>query len=451
MALEVEKIPVDDLLISREDSETKAIVHSFMYEVDGCAEKYIAAITRAREYLGYGVRNFCHVGHQGERCASCSVVDGVQLEKGDDGLCHYCREYSLWQLTYGDLATCFLYQIPYNLFMRSGRPEALKSAMFASFMFFIQTVTLLGQDSGYFMGKADGAKEVAKVVEVVTRIFSVNLQASSTPVAMNNTVAREDICPGMIDTYFTNSGALSPFSMFFKQAIFKSVILLGGVTVWHHGVFWLFVNCRLQYYLGRLLYFISGKRCCRTIKWQWTTEVKVLYQDSVETRNKVTNKTESSFQPVMDKVVEGPGAVMLNFHTCGILLGQARDIQDGREQAIKVRARAKFKKADADHGGTLDKDELLALLADMGNKATEKDVEAVLKSVVTKRPDTSEASPDEMLEDEFVDWYLHQKFKAPRPFCGSKKYRCYHCGAFRPDPANFRPNGSVRGECVVSS
>jgi Ca2+-binding EF-hand superfamily protein len=446
MALD-QDIPEDDLMIAREDPDTKIIEHSFMYEVDGCYDKYISAISKAREYIGSGVQNFCHIGHQGERCASCGVIDGVQLEKGDDGLCHYCKEHSLWILLRGDLMTCFLYQIPYNLFMRSGKPEALKSAMFASFMFFIQTVTLLGQDSGYFMGKADGAKEVTRVVDTLTRIFSVNLEASAEPVARNGTLASEEICPGIprdgvTSSILTSEGALTPFSMFIKQAIFKSIVLLGGVFVWHHGIFWIFVHLRLQYYIGMFLNKVSGGNLCGNLKWQWTTEVKVLYQDSVEKTNATTKKKENFFEPVMDKVVKGPHAVMLNFHTCGILLGQAKEIQQGREQAMKVRARAKFKKADTDHGGTLDADELEVLLKDMGNKATKDDIKEIIRKTADHR------GGNDMTEDEFVDWYLNQKFKLHRPCCGSHKYTCGGCYS---DPSDFRPAGSVRGECVISA
>ena len=106
-------------------------------------------IAKFREHQGSGVQNYCHIGHIGERCATCDVVDGHQLEKGADGLCHYCEKHSVWILTRGDLGAVFAYYIPYNLFMRSGSPDKLKSAMMASFMFFVQTVTLLAtSDTG---------------------------------------------------------------------------------------------------------------------------------------------------------------------------------------------------------------------------------------------------------------------------------------------------------------
>ena len=48
------------------------------------------------------------------------------------------------------------------LMWKSGRPTALKSAMFASFMFFMQTVSLVGKDSGYFLGNALDEEEKQK-------------------------------------------------------------------------------------------------------------------------------------------------------------------------------------------------------------------------------------------------------------------------------------------------
>ena len=449
MALQ-EDIPEDDLIVSREDPDTKVITHSYMYEVDGCPDKYIAAITRSREYVGSGVRNFCHIGHTGERCASCDIVDGQMLEKGDNGLCNYCKEYSLWELLKGDLATCFLYQIPYNLFLRSGKPEALKSAMFASFMFFIQTVSLLGKDSGYFMGKADGAKEVANIVDTATRIFSVNLQSSSPPEALNGTVAHVELCAGMSDLFgITTEGALSPFSSFLKQAIFKSIILVGGVFIWHHGIYWAIVHLRVQYYVGMILNFLSGNKMAPLLHWSWTTEVKVLYQDQQNEIDQETGKIISKFMPTHDKVVHGPHAVMLNFHTCGMLLNQAREIKDSREQAMKVRARAKFKAADEDGGGTLDHDELTKLLHEMGDTSTPKDINSILGHCTEKLEDgVPVQAPGAMDEDEFVKWWMGKKLKASRPCCGAKNYTCGGCYA---DPSNFRPGGSVRGECVISA
>ena len=90
--------------------------------------------------MGHGIRKW------GLNSARKPILAG--LLKGDDGLCHKCEEESLWLLIRGDLATVLCYQIPLILFIKSGQPQALKSAMFGSFMFFIQTVTLLGKDLG---------------------------------------------------------------------------------------------------------------------------------------------------------------------------------------------------------------------------------------------------------------------------------------------------------------
>ena len=43
MAREVESIPVDDLMVSREDPDTKEILHSYMYEVGPMTQVHRAA------------------------------------------------------------------------------------------------------------------------------------------------------------------------------------------------------------------------------------------------------------------------------------------------------------------------------------------------------------------------------------------------------------------------
>ena len=96
-------------------------------------------------------------------------------------MCHNCKEESLWLLFRGDVYTILAYQVPLTLFLKSGRPQALKSAMFASFMFFMQTVSLLGKDSGYFLGpgfaEQEGKQIYIDTVDAVSRFLSTTMVA----------------------------------------------------------------------------------------------------------------------------------------------------------------------------------------------------------------------------------------------------------------------------------
>ena len=101
-----EGIPEDDLVLVRDDDTSTAAptnalsvtsrAQEWLYtSAETCEQTYIDKIYKHRQKMGNGVQNFCHVGHEGPLCALCSdvMVDGVAqpMEKGDDGLCHYCK------------------------------------------------------------------------------------------------------------------------------------------------------------------------------------------------------------------------------------------------------------------------------------------------------------------------------------------------------------------------
>jgi hypothetical protein len=457
---------------------TQNVQKTYYYEnEEGCDMNYIDAIYRERQKSGNGVQNFCHVGHTGDLCAKCEkkrMPNGeyVEQEKGDDGLCHHCLDHDWFVLIRNELAVCLGYYIPYNLFLRSGRPQALKSAMFASFTFFIQTVSLLGKDTGYFMGKdymtQEGDKAmkqaVAETAETMGRIFSISLQASEEPTVEvsletgEKLLQSQDLCPLHLDAY----------QQFYKGALFKSILILVGVTIWYQGIYHVFVFSRVQYYVCTFLNKISGGVLFPKIYWEWTTEVKVLYEhkqvDDRKRSEKKGAKKKREYVPKMDKVVYGPSAVMLNFHTCGILMTQTHDIEKSKEKAARVRARAQFKAVDADGGGTLDTDEMKQLLESMGLEHMAKDsggagtgilslFEAIAKQIRTDRgqPDfkfneDAEGNPL-MSEDEFVHWWVNLKRTKRQKCCqgGLKAYFSKH------GHTGFRPTGSVRGECVLKA
>ena len=185
-----------------------------------------------------------------------------------------------------ELGVCLGYYIPYNLFMRSGRPQALKSAMFASFTFFIQTVSLLGKDTGYFMGKdymtQEGDKEMKKKMayyaDMFGKFFSVSLQASVEPVVEVDAETGErllkphEICPLHLDAY----------KQFYKGALFKSALILIGVTLWYQGIYHAFVFTRVQYYVCYFFKTISGEKN-NVLFEPFTSKHASFYQDRLGT------------------------------------------------------------------------------------------------------------------------------------------------------------------------
>lgn len=479
-----EGVPEDELLIVEEDgasnqpSTPQMNRRYFWQTTDGCDINYIDAIYRNRQKKGSGIQNFCHVGHEGELCATCShIEDGEtkqRMEKGDDGLCHYCQGHDWFVLIRNELAVCLGYYIPYNLFFRSGRPQALKSAMFASFTFFIQTVSLLGKDTGYFMGKdymtQEGDKAMKKAVveaaDAMGKFFSISLQASEEPTVEvdpetgQRLLKPQETCPMHLDAY----------QQFYKGALFKSVLILIGVTLWYQGIYHMFVFSRAQYYVCSFLKVISFGKLCKDIDWEWSTEIKVMYQHKEydnrtrSEKRKTSGKhayTERKWVPKIDRVVYGPHAVLLNFHTCGVLMQRTKDIQDSKAKAARVRATAQFKLVDTDGGGTLDHEEMLELLTSMGlhhlaknDVVGGKEVEGSgIKRLFEKiardhdfKFDIDEDSGETVMsEDQFVEWWT--SLKKPRASgCCAGGMRGFCC-----QRGDFRPIGSVRGECIVEA
>jgi hypothetical protein len=184
------------------------------------------------------------------RFHAASALGIYEMQKGDDGKCHYCRHEDLFIAVRNDIAMAQFY-IVFILFFKSGRPEALKSAMMASFVFFMQTVQLLGKDTGYFMGKnfmeEVGNKklkeQMAGVMEWIGSKIALDLAASQTvPVKMEDGVPvlqGEEMCPVHLNAFYK----------FYKNVIFKSLLVLIGVAFWHHVLYQLFVYTRMQYYV----------------------------------------------------------------------------------------------------------------------------------------------------------------------------------------------------------
>jgi hypothetical protein len=198
----------------------------------------------------------------------------------------------------------------------------------------------------------------------------------------------------------------------------------------------------------------------------------VLYQHKqIDTRTKAEKRADKKagkakhreWVPKTDKVVYGPSAVMLNFHTCGILLSQTKDIQDSKEKAARVRARAQFKAVDTDGGGTLDHDELLELLSSMGLQHLAKNdivqgaevpgsgMAKLFDRAAREQQLVFEVDPETkesvMSEDQFVQWWMGLKKKKSQGCCaGGIAMFCSKHGH-----AGFRPIGSVRGECVIEA
>ena len=363
--------------------------------------------------------------------------------------------------------------------MRSGRPQALKSAMFASFTFFIQTVSMLGKDTGYFMGKdymtQEGDKAMKKAMaegaDTVGKFFSVSLQASVTPTVELDPetgkpeLSPQDVCPLHLNAY----------QQFYKGALFKSALILIGVTLWYQGIYHAFVFTRIQYYVCSMFNKLSGGRVFAEIEWEWGIEVKVLYEAKmIDTRTKNEKRADRKnrlkedaelWVPSKDAVVHGPSAVMLNFHTCGILFTQTRDIQESKEKAARVRARAQFKLVDADGGGTLDGEELGDLLKSMGLQHLALDdiggapgsgitklfaqAERDQGTVFEKHNDAGEEDENGetvMTEDQFVQWWMSLKKKKDKGCCEGGI-----AAFFKKDAGAFRPTGCVRGECIVEA
>eukprot|EP01043_Picozoa_sp_COSAG02_P069016 COSAG02_NODE_11667_length_1677_cov_1.510773_1_plen_394_part_10 len=175
-----EGVALDDLRLS---GTTAADSKLFYQEEVSCKEHYVGAISTLRGTTSNGVKNVCYFGHDpsSRACAACLP----DMKKGDDRRCHRCEGESLWLLFRGDLVTLFAYQVPLTLFLKSGRPQALKSAMFASFMFFMQTVTLLGKDSGYFLdsgfAQQEGKQIYIDTVDAISRFMSTFLMIRRPP------------------------------------------------------------------------------------------------------------------------------------------------------------------------------------------------------------------------------------------------------------------------------
>jgi hypothetical protein len=173
--------------------------------------------------------------------------------------------------------------------------------MFASFTFFIQTVSLLGKDTGYFMGKdymtqeGDKAmkKAAAEYADMFGKFFSVSLQASVTPTVEldpetgDPLLAPQEVCPLHLNAY----------QQFYKGALFKSALILIGVTLWYQGIYHAFVFTRIQYYVCSFFNKASGGRMFSAIEWEWGTEVKVLYEAKmIDTRTKAEKRADKKEQ-----------------------------------------------------------------------------------------------------------------------------------------------------------
>ena len=158
----------------------------------------------------------------------------------------------------------------------------------------------------------------------------------------------------------------------------------------------------LHWYIGNVLHVLWPTM--QGVQLEVTAEIKVLYQSKQEVLDDMGRK-QSKFLPAVDKVVKGSSGIMLDFHTSGILMEQAKEIQDSRDQASKVRARAQFKAADADGGGSLDREEMHQLLLDLGERAREKDVSAAFSKYA--------GGASDMDVEQFERWWMSRRPRSP--------------------------------------
>lgn len=341
--------------------------------------------------------------------------------------------------------------------MKSGRPQALKSAMFASFMFFMQTVSLLGKDSGYFLGDALDDEDKStwmQRIDTASRFLSANMAMSGSATVVNETVAAEDVCPITMDRH----------ERFFKTAVLKSIFLLLGVVVWHHALYYIFVYSRLHYYL---------LGCFGNNDFMWNTEIKALWQeptypsefDKHPDGTRVFHAEKGwkgcvqrfvsyisfglffkpergpkKMMPFREKSVYGASAVMLDFHTCHILIRESKKMQDAKHQVARVQARAHFIHADKNRNQTLDREELGLLLQEMGERPTEEDIDDIFHE--------HSLSSEVMTEDQFVNWWVARRVAAKRLVLARTHKACSCCD--RKHLRNFRPQGTAFAEAVLS-
>ena len=372
------------LSITRTTSDGTDVTVSILFyqEEASCKEHYVKAISTRRGTMTTGVKNVCYVGHDPSSRACAACLPG--MNKGDDRRCHRCDTESLWLLFRGDIFTLFAYQVPLTLFLKSGRPQALKSAMFASFMFFMQTVTLLGKDSGYFLGSGFAQQEGKQIyidtVDAISRFMSTTMVASPTPVVENSTVTSLSVCPMSLDRH----------QLFVKNAVIRSLLLLFGCFVYNNVVYWLFVHLGLHYYAQLLLQKLSAGRLCADNHFEWNTEVRVMWQERVydgpapswcqQLKGLFVKdpSRQKRYAPVYDKVAYGASAVLLDFHTCGTLFNELKSMEAAKEKVAQVQARAHFKLHDIDGDNLIQEQEMHNLLLQLGERPTPADVTAIM-------------------------------------------------------------------------
>lgn len=324
----------------------------------------------------------------------------------------------------------------------------------------MQTVSMLGEDSGYFLGNAFDDEDKAvwlNRIDTATRFVSANMATAGGSEVVNETVTAEEVCPIALDRH----------ERFIKAAVLKPVGLLVGVVLWHHLLFLIFVYSRLHYYLFG---------CFGDTKTHWCTEVKAVWQEASypnEFKVKANGTPEFSppagfkgaiqrfihfvtcehyckpergkweMMPFTERAVYGPSAIMLDFHTCGILMNEARAMKAAKNQVARVQARAHFIRADVDKSKTLDHGELKALLQDMGERPTDVDLDEILKDYGT----VSNGSKV-MKENEFVEWWLARRLAAKQLILYHSHKACSCCD--KDDLRDFRPQGTTRAEAVLS-
>jgi Ca2+-binding EF-hand superfamily protein len=447
-----EGVALDDLRLSDERGAASTRGRLFYEEEVSCKEHYVKAIATIRATTTNSVKNFCYFGHDPSSRACAACLPG--MNKGDDRMCHRCESESLWLLFRGDLITLFAYQVPLTLFLKSGRPQALKSAMFASFMFFTQTVTLLGKDSGYFLGSGfvqqEGKQMYIDTVDAISRFLSTTMVASATPIAENSTVTSVSVCPMSLDRH----------ELFVKNAVIRSLLLLFCCIFYNNIIYWLFVQLRLHYYAQLLLSKLSGGRLCADNHFEWNTEVRVMWQERVydgpppsicqQLKGLFVKQTghEKRFAPVYDTVAYGPSAILLDFHTCGTLFDKLKSMESAKEKVAQVQARAQFKLHDVDGDNLLEEQEMHNLLLQLGERPKPADVTAIME----KYGDRESGS---ISENQFAVFWI-QRRRAAREKANldahsscrrlfSPSRWCHH------NLSEFRPTGSVRAECVVLS
>ena len=104
--------------------------------------------------------------------------------------------------------------------------------------------------------------------------------------------------------------------------------------------------------------------------------------------------------PVREKSVYGASTILLDFHTCHLLLGTAVKMQQSKDQVSRVRARSHFMHVDKNGDKALDKDEMRTLLTEMGELPTDDDIDEIFDNYATD---------SEMSEDQFVGWWMARR------------------------------------------